>query len=126
VQGPAVAGGFELAGPGRLGADPDPSGPPGPGCARPPVPDLYAANLGVRAAPFGEVGGFPAVVSGEEHALLDLLRRAGHRLVTGADIIVRTSARTQGRAAGGLADLLRERAAERPVTAVEVPAADGG
>ena len=118
----AGAGGGELAGPGRVGADPDPSGDPG----RPPAPDLYAANLGVRAAPFRGVGGFPAVPSGEEHALLHRLRRAGYRLVSGADITVRTSARTRGRATGGLADLLRDRDAGRPVDAAEIPAADGG
>ncbi|GAA1855401.1 glycosyltransferase family A protein [Pseudonocardia ailaonensis] len=67
----------------------------------------YAANLGVRAAAFRAVGGFPAVVHGEEHALLARLRAAGYRVVTAAGIRVRTSARTDGRAEGGLADLLR-------------------
>jgi hypothetical protein len=67
----------------------------------------YAANLGVRAEAFLQVGGFPAVPSGEEHALLARLRAAGRRVVSPTDVRARTSARTEGRAVGGLADLLR-------------------
>ncbi|GAA2881601.1 glycosyltransferase family 2 protein [Pseudonocardia halophobica] len=67
----------------------------------------YAANLGVRAEAFVRVGGFPAVPSGEEHALLARLRAAGYRVVSPTDVRARTSARTEGRAVGGLADLLR-------------------
>ena len=66
----------------------------------------YAANLGVRADTYAQVGGFPTVVSGEEHALLARLRRAGHPVVAPTDVRARTSARRQGRARGGLADLL--------------------
>ncbi|GAY08021.1 glycosyltransferase family 2 protein [Pseudonocardia sp. N23] len=68
----------------------------------------YAANLGVRADAFQAVGGFPVVAAGEEHALLAALRGAGRRIVTPVGLRVRTSARTHGRAAGGLADLLRD------------------
>jgi glycosyltransferase involved in cell wall biosynthesis len=67
----------------------------------------YAANLGVRADAFRAVGGYPAVAYGEEHALLGRLRRAGFRVVSPTDVRARTSARTEGRAQGGLADLLR-------------------
>ncbi|GAA4559185.1 glycosyltransferase family A protein [Pseudonocardia xishanensis] len=67
----------------------------------------YAANLGVRADMLHRVGGFPAVASAEEHALLARLRAAGGRVVHATDVRVRTSARTRGRAQGGLADLLR-------------------
>jgi Glycosyl transferase family 2 len=67
----------------------------------------YAANLGVAAAAFEGVGGFPDVLHGEEHALLARLRAAGHRTVAPTGVRVRTSARTRGRAVGGLADLLR-------------------
>jgi hypothetical protein len=66
----------------------------------------YAANLGVRAASFLRVGGFPAVAHGEEHALLERLRAHGHRVVSPSDVRARTSARRRGRAEGGLADLL--------------------
>ncbi|RTL67803.1 MAG: glycosyltransferase [Pseudonocardiaceae bacterium] len=66
----------------------------------------YAANLGVRADAFVAAGGFPVVAAGEEHALLAVLRAAGRRIATPVDVRVRTSARTRGRAEGGLADLL--------------------
>jgi Glycosyltransferase like family 2 len=66
----------------------------------------YAANLGVWAAAYAQVGGFPPVVSGEEHALLGLLRRRGHPVVAPTDVRARTSARLHGRARDGLADLL--------------------
>ena len=67
----------------------------------------YAANLGVRAAAFLRVGGFPPVECGEEHALLARLRGAGVHVVSPTDVRARTSARRNGRARGGLADLLR-------------------
>jgi hypothetical protein len=66
----------------------------------------YAANLGVRADAFLQVGGYPGVIAGEEHALLARLRHAGHRVLSPTDVRARTSARTTGRARGGLADLL--------------------
>ena len=68
---------------------------------------VYAANLGIGAAPFLQVGGFPPVHSGEDLHLLHRLRAAGHHIVTSAGIYVLTSARTRGRATGGLADRLR-------------------
>jgi hypothetical protein len=46
------------------------------------------------------------VVSGEEHALLARLRRAGRPVLVADDVRARTSARVHGRARGGLADLL--------------------
>ncbi len=67
----------------------------------------YAANLGGRGSAFQRVGGFPAVACGEEHALLVRLRGAGLRVVSPTDVRARTSARREGRARGGLADLLR-------------------
>jgi len=68
----------------------------------------YAANLGVRAAAFLDVGGFPVVAAGEEHALLHRLRTRGYVVRAPADVTARTSARTAGRARGGLADLLHQ------------------
>jgi GT2 family glycosyltransferase len=67
----------------------------------------YAANLGVRGSAFQRVGGFPPVAFGEEHALLVRLRGAGLHVVSPTDVRARTSARREGRARGGLADLLR-------------------
>ncbi|MGD9991135.1 glycosyltransferase [Pseudonocardia sp.] len=74
----------------------------------------YAANLGVRADAFVAAGGFPVVAAGEEHALLAGLRAAGRPITTPLDLCVHTSARTRGRAAGGLADLLRDLAGAEP------------
>lgn len=67
---------------------------------------VYGANLGVRADAYLAVGGFPAVTHGEDRALAARLRNSGFRLVTAFDGRVQTSARTRGRAPGGLADLL--------------------
>jgi hypothetical protein len=58
---------------------------------------VYAANLGVRADAYLGCGGFPARGHGEERHL---------RQPT--DLRVRTSARTNGRAQGGLAELLAQ------------------
>jgi hypothetical protein len=76
----------------------------------------YAANLGVRAGAYLDVGGFPPVTSGEDHALLHRLHRAGYRIARPTDLRVRTSARLDGRAPGGLADLLRRLHADRSAT----------
>ncbi|WP_028922190.1 glycosyltransferase [Pseudonocardia acaciae] len=68
---------------------------------------VYAANLGVRADAYRHRGGFPARGHGEEHGLWRAMAEAGYRLRQPADLRVLTSARTRGRARGGLADLLR-------------------
>lgn len=68
---------------------------------------IYAANLGVRASAYLAVGGFPGDGAGEEHGLWQRLRTAGYPITASTEIRVRTSARTCGRANGGLADLLR-------------------
>ncbi len=67
---------------------------------------VYGANLGIRADTFRSVGGFPHVRHGEDHGLVARVRAGGFRVVTALDGRVRTSARTRGRADGGLADLL--------------------
>lgn len=104
----AVAGAVDLDDPDRLPPDvlAQYSALVARGIAGPTHDHVYAANLGVRADAFGQVGGFPAVVCGEEHALLRRLRGAGLRVVSPTDVRARTSARTEGRAHGGLADLL--------------------
>lgn len=68
---------------------------------------VYGANLGVRADAYLAVGGFPPDDPGEDHGLWSRLRAAGHPLAAPTGIQVTTSARTHGRARGGLADLLR-------------------
>lgn len=77
---------------------------------------VYAANLGVRADAYLAVGGFPAVPSGEDHALCERLRAAGHHVVSPTDVRVRTSSRRHGRASGGLADLLRSLPTDGPLS----------
>lgn len=98
------------------GADADAGGvvldvpglPRPPGEPAPPEHPVYGANLGVRADAWAAVGGFPPLACGEDHGLVARLRAGGYRVVPGAPGTVRTSARTRGRARGGLADLLRD------------------
>lgn len=106
----AVAGGVRPDGPVITWVD-DPAG-------------LYAANLGLRAAPFLQVGGFPAVRSGEDGGVVERFRAAGHRVVVEPGLRVATSARLDGRAAGGLADLLRDR--QRHPAPNRIPEPDAG
>jgi hypothetical protein len=67
----------------------------------------YAANLAVRADAYLEVGGWPRVEEGEEHALLSALERAGRPVLRITDVVVSTSSRQEARARGGLGDLLK-------------------
>ncbi|MEV7728935.1 glycosyltransferase [Streptomyces sp. NPDC087917] len=69
-------------------------------------PHVHGANLGVTAAAYLAVGGFPPLSLGEDRALVDALRRAGHRVLATATCPVLTSGRLQGRARGGFADHL--------------------
>ena len=68
---------------------------------------VYGANLGVRADAYHHVGGFRPLHSGEDHDLWHRLHAADFRLMQPCESPVLTSARTVGRASGGLADLLR-------------------
>jgi glycosyltransferase involved in cell wall biosynthesis len=77
-------------------------------------PHVHGANLGVSAAAYASVGGFPDVPVAEDHALVDALVAGGHRVVRAARPSVVTSARRDPRAAGGFGDLLRDLAEERP------------
>jgi Glycosyltransferase like family 2 len=76
---------------------------------------VYGANLGVRADAYVSVGGFPPDGPGEDHGLWRRLDEAGYRLTCPTTVRVRTSARLRGRAAGGLADLLRSLDSDRGV-----------
>jgi cellulose synthase/poly-beta-1,6-N-acetylglucosamine synthase-like glycosyltransferase len=68
--------------------------------------NVYAANLGVRADAYERVGGFAPIASGEDRDLWSRLCRTGHRCEYADEPTVLTSARTEGRAPGGLAALL--------------------
>ncbi len=85
---------------------------------------VYGANLGVRADAYLRVGGFPADGAGEDHGLWNRLRSGGYPLVQPTAVQVRTSARTCGRAPGGLADLLFT--LHNASTTDPAPAADAG
>ncbi len=67
----------------------------------------FGASLAVTAWAYAWVGGLPAVPSSEDVALADALVEAGARLRHSPDVRVRTSARSVGRAPGGLADAFR-------------------
>lgn len=69
---------------------------------------VYGANLGVRADAYHHVGGFRPLDSGEDRDLWQRLQTADFRLVQPCESPVATSARTVGRAEGGLADLLHQ------------------
>lgn len=78
---------------------------------------VYGANLGVRGDFFHAVGGFPDARTGEDHGLWLKLAEAGAAMRQPNDVRVRTSGRTQGRAPGGLAELLRTLAREESMSA---------
>ena len=67
------------------------------------------ASIAVRRDTFLAAGGVPAVRSGEDRALIDALRRVDARIRHDPEVIVTVSGRTQGRAAGGMADTIRRR-----------------
>jgi glycosyltransferase involved in cell wall biosynthesis len=67
---------------------------------------VHGTNLGVSMAAYLEAGGFPGVVTGEDHALWRALAGANRRLVATPIAPVTTSGRRQGRSPAGFADLL--------------------
>jgi glycosyltransferase involved in cell wall biosynthesis len=67
----------------------------------------HGANLGVRADALAASGGLPELAQGEDHALVAGLAARGARIVRTGAVRVRTSARPDARAAGGLGALLR-------------------
>ncbi len=83
---------------------------------------VYAANLAVRLDAYLSVGGFHSVPHGEEHDLLDRLRRAGYPVTSLFTPLVSTSGRHPGRASHGLGDLLDELARSELPQPSELPA----
>jgi glycosyltransferase involved in cell wall biosynthesis len=67
---------------------------------------VYGANLGVRGDAYLAVNGFRARATSEDADLVKRLERSGFRVAHALDVSVSTSARLEGRANGGLADLL--------------------
>jgi len=70
------------------------------------------ASLGFRAAAYAALGGFEALPSGEDAAIVDAAHRAGLRVRRDPDVRVVTSSRRDGRAPAGLATHLRHLASQ--------------
>ena len=68
---------------------------------------VYGANLAIRADAYLEAGGFADVPHGEDRQLVETLVARGARVLRTRDVSVTTSGRLEGRAADGLATLLR-------------------
>lgn len=64
------------------------------------------ASLAFRAGAYAALGGFAPIACGEDAAIVDEAHRRGLRVRRDRDVVVETSARRIGRAAGGLADHL--------------------
>lgn len=69
-------------------------------------PHVHGANLGVATAAYLDVGGFPGLATGEDHALVKALEHGGHRVLRTARCPVLTSPRLQARARDGFGDYL--------------------
>lgn len=69
-------------------------------------PHVHGANLGLSAAAYLHVGGFPPLALAEDHALVAALERSGLLVARVGDVAVTTSARRDPRAAGGFGELL--------------------
>jgi hypothetical protein len=82
-------------------------------------PHVHGANLGVRLQAYDMVGGFPAVPTGEEHALWNALRRAGAPMCSSLALRVATSGRLAARAPEGFARWLRDRLHPEPADATD-------
>jgi hypothetical protein len=67
---------------------------------------VHGANLGFRASAYLRAGGFPAVPTGEDRALVAALDAAGGRVLRTRALTVVTSARREARAPHGFGDYL--------------------
>jgi hypothetical protein len=82
---------------------------------------VHGANFGIRADTYVELGGWPAVASGEDVAMAHRAAASRRlRIVRTAAIPVTTSSRLAARAPDGFAGYLRELVAE--AAAAESPA----
>jgi hypothetical protein len=83
--------------------DPDPADP------LPRHTEAAGASLAVTPAAFRRGGGIPALASGEDRAFVRALARIDARIRHDPSVVVSVSARTIGRALGGMADTIRRR-----------------
>lgn len=83
--------------------DPDPADPW-------PRHDQHSgASIAATVAAYRACGGVPPLRLGEDRGLFDALRRTGARIRHAPDVVVTVSARTEGRAPGGMADTIKRR-----------------
>ena len=68
--------------------------------------DHTGGSLAVRASVYSQLGGVPRLPLREDIALVSNALAAGFRLVHPLDVVVTVSARTKGRAKGGMAECL--------------------
>jgi glycosyltransferase involved in cell wall biosynthesis len=71
-------------------------------------PHVHGANLGVRASAYLRAGGFPALPTAEDHALVAALTADGGRVLRTRALPVVTSARRDSRAPDGFGHYLRQ------------------
>jgi hypothetical protein len=83
--------------------DPDPADP------LPRHTQASGASIAVTALAYRLAGGIPAIACGEDRAFLAALRRVDARIRHAPECRVVVSGRTEGRAAGGMADTIRRR-----------------
>lgn len=67
---------------------------------------IHGANLGFTAEAYVTAGGFPALPTGEDHALVNALEQAGRRVLRTPEVNVITSARLHYRAPHGFSHLI--------------------
>ena len=79
-----------------------------------PHPHVHGANLGMTAAAYLAAGGFRALRTAEDHALVSALGAAGRKILRTTDVTVVTSARPRARAPMGFSHLLRTLAEAQP------------
>jgi hypothetical protein len=83
--------------------DPDPADP------WPRHTQAAGASLAVTVAAFNQVGGIPALATGEDRAFVQALARMDAHIRHDPTVKVTVSGRIQGRASGGMADTIRRR-----------------
>ena len=67
------------------------------------------ASAAITCSAYRRIGGLPPKAVGEDRALFEMVRRVDGRIRHSLDVQVVTSARTDGRALGGLSDAIRLR-----------------
>lgn len=75
-------------------------------------PHVHGANLGIRAALYNRIGGFPGLSTGEDRALAGMAIAVGAHAVAVTDLPVLTSGRPRARALEGFSTYLHDLTAE--------------